>query len=76
MAKEYGLTVVIALVIIFIGTIFLRSCDAKKYNEGVCKCGGHYEYQQAVGHRRSTTYIYKCNKCGNLIELYSYINEE
>lgn len=42
----------------------------KQYNNGVClKCGGNYEMYQAVGHGISTSYIYKCDNCGNTIEL-------
>jgi len=43
--------------------------DEKKWNNGHCECGGHWEYEQAVGHQYSTSHIYKCDKCGKHIEL-------
>lgn len=43
----------------------------EEYNDGICKeCGGHYEYVESVGHKHSTSYIYKCDKCGHRIETY------
>lgn len=47
----------------------LHSVDVKEYNDGICPCGGHYEYSQAVGHRMSTSYIYVCDECGTPIEI-------
>lgn len=47
-----------------------RSVDEVEYNHGVCQeCGGHLEYEQAVGHQYFTSYIYRCAKCGRRIEL-------
>ena len=41
------------------------------WNDGHCDvCGGAWEYEQAVGHRTSTSYIYVCEGCGKRIELY------
>ena len=41
-----------------------------QHNDGICKeCGGQYEFVQAVGHKFDTSYIYKCNKCGKIIEV-------
>lgn len=45
--------------------------DEKLWNGGYCDvCGGTWEYEQAVGHRSSTSYIYVCTGCGKRIELY------
>lgn len=45
--------------------------DEKLWNNGHCDvCGGTWEYEQAVGHRSSTSYIYICEDCGKRIELY------
>lgn len=45
--------------------------DEKLWNNGHCDiCGGAWEYEQAVGHRSSTSYIYVCEGCGKRIELY------
>lgn len=46
-----------------------QAVDSTKYNDGVCDCGGHFYYEQAVGHRFTTNYIYACDKCGKRIEL-------
>ena len=60
------------LVIVFlVSCLILRSCDKTEYNNGACQvCGGHLEYEQAVGHQYGTTYMYKCENCGKRIELY------
>lgn len=45
--------------------------DDKLWNDGHCDvCGGTWEYEQAVGHRISTSYIYVCEDCGKRIELF------
>ncbi len=44
--------------------------DDKLWNDGHCDvCGGTWKYEQSVGHRYSTTYIYVCEDCGKRIEL-------
>ena len=44
--------------------------DTKLWNDGHCDvCGGTWQYEQAVGHRSSTTYIYACDECGKRIEI-------
>ena len=44
--------------------------DNKLWNDGHCDvCGGTWEYEQAVGHRSSTSYIYVCTECGKRIEI-------
>lgn len=65
------------LIIIIIIFWFLESIvGANTYNNGICKnCGGHYEFQNAVGHHAVTDYVYKCDKCGNLIEINTYYKE-
>lgn len=60
--------VIIVVVIIFAAIGYSNSKDLKKWNNGCCSCGGHWEYQQAVGHRHDTDYIYKCDKCGKIEE--------
>lgn len=67
---------IIAIVVIFGGFLFfLDRCSVEQENElwnnGHCDiCGGTLEYEQAVGHRSSTSYIYVCKKCGKRIEIY------
>ena len=44
--------------------------DDKLWNDGHCDvCGGTWEYEQAVGHKTSTSYIYVCDDCGKRIEI-------
>lgn len=44
--------------------------DEMLWNDGHCDvCGGTWEYEQAVGHRTSTSYIYVCEDCGKRIEI-------
>ncbi len=64
---------VFVVILLLVGGIWLcvEHADKTEYNNGVCQeCGGHLEYEQAVGHQYSTSYIYKCDKCGKRIELY------
>lgn len=59
----------IVLVLLMCGGVLLGSNEEKKdiavWNDGYHEnCGGTWEYEQAVGHRYSTHYIYICDKCG------------
>lgn len=58
------------IILFIIAIVFLNvCCQNNKYNNGVHKgCGGHLIYQQAIGHRYSTSYIFKCDKCGEIME--------
>ena len=66
---------IIVTVLLFVGLyIFVdqlnTSCDNELWNNGRCDvCEGKWEYEQAVGHRSSTSYIYVCRKCGKRIEI-------
>lgn len=58
----------IMIVIMVVVLAFESANDEKKWNNGFCSCGGRWEYQQAVGHKYDTNYIYKCDKCGKIKE--------
>lgn len=61
---------IVFIIGIVIGALTLSSKqDEKTWNNGYCECGGHFEYEQAVGHRDRTSYIYRCDSCGKHIEL-------
>ena len=61
---------------VIIGIFFGIAClTTKKFEKG-CECGGHWEYQEAVGHYRATTYIYKCDRCGNIEEFSYHYNDK
>ena len=62
----------IAIAAVILGIV---KCTNERYktiwNDGYCECGGHWVYEQAVGHQYHTTYIYRCDKCGKRIEIRS-----
>lgn len=76
LVENVGMIVLIALLILFIFGIFVAidyptRHDDKVWNDGHCDiCGGTWKYEQAVGHKHSTTYIYVCDGCEKRIELY------
>jgi hypothetical protein len=49
--------------------IYNKISDILHWHHGCCKCGGSWIYQQAVGHKDCTHYIYICPKCGKIIEV-------
>lgn len=63
---------IVSIVIVFVCFVgflaviihFHSATETKKWNNGYCECGGKWEYEQAVGHRSGTSYIYICDKCG------------
>ena len=66
---------IILIVLLFVALFFGiykagEKHDDKLWNGGHCDvCGGTWEYEQAVGHRVSTSYIYVCKNCGKRIEI-------
>ena len=59
------------LIVILVALLFIRSCSSSViWNDGICPyCGGHYKFQQAIGHRNYTDYMYTCDTCGRSIEI-------
>lgn len=58
----------IIILFIIIAVICIIS-HKPQHSNGICtECGGQYEFVQAVGHKFDTSYIYKCNECGKIIE--------
>ena len=61
------------LALIILGAIKLDdNRDRDRWNNGYHQCGGKWVYEQAVGHRYSTNYIYRCDKCGIREEFLEY----
>lgn len=63
------LMIVVTFGLLIGGAFLVDSCrkadDIEAWNGGYHKdCGGKWEYEQAVGHRYDTDYIYVCDKCG------------
>lgn len=70
------LVVLAALCMLVVGLVRCsHKIDAAEWNNGYCECGGHWRYEQAVGHQYGTSYIYKCDECGNRIEIGTYEEE-
>lgn len=68
--------VVIGLIIFGLAKLEYKD-DMHKWNDGICTvCGGEYEYEQAVGHKSRTTYIYRCEQCGHMIEVGLLFNSD
>lgn len=56
---------------------FMASCASHNvWNNGICSCGGNYKFEQAIGHRNYTSYMYICDKCGRSIEIENYYPED
>lgn len=70
---EFKAAIIMALILIAIivcAVIIGGNRDNKLWNNGHCPtCGSEWEYEQAVGHYYSTSYMYVCNKCGKRIEI-------
>lgn len=64
------ISVAIICAILFGAYKVTTAYDDKLWNGGHCDiCGGSWQYEQAVGHRSSTSYIYICPDCGKRIEI-------
>ena len=71
-----GLLIAMFLLLV-VGTLAEKKIDKKRYNDGICQnCGGQYEFLQIVGRKNSNdTYVYKCNKCGKIIEVHDIMDK-
>lgn len=67
-SSEFISTIVIfglLIGIIFVWSSCSKEADIEAWNGGYhVDCGGRWKYEQAVGHRYDTDYIYVCDKCG------------
>lgn len=62
------LSIILALMLALgISLIFYHQDErqAERWNEGICECGGTYEFTAAANSAMSTTYYYTCNECGH-----------
>lgn len=71
---EYIIAIIVTMLLFFaffFGVYkIVTKHEEKLWNDGRCDvCGGTWEYEQAVGHRTETTYIYVCHGCGKRIEI-------
>lgn len=67
-----GIIVIVILFFAFLFFVHTLSLNHENeiWNGGHCDCGGTWKYEQAVGHRSSTSYIYMCEECGKRIEIH------
>lgn len=72
-----SIIVLIAITILGFGIYYTvlssGNADAEQnYNNGIHEnCGGTLIYQQAVGHYTYTSYMFRCDKCNDLVEIAS-----
>ena len=70
----FNLITAIVFLALMILILSIVSCNTKKneketWNHGYCPyCEGKLVYEQAVGHKSKTGYIYKCQKCTRTYE--------
>lgn len=64
-------------ILLIIAIFIMRSCISNNlWDNGICSyCGGHYKFQQAIGHRNYTSYMYICDTCGRSIEVAEHYME-
>jgi len=63
----------ILIIILVVVWLIETGVSTNVYNNGICRnCGGTYIYQQAVGRGHYVHYLYKCNKCNDIIETNTY----
>ena len=62
----------IAIAILIVFSFIDNIIGSTQYNDGICSCGVTFKYEQAVGHRYETRYLYICDKCGRAIEISNY----
>ena len=41
--------------------------EAKRWNDGICECGGHYQLFDIEKTKGDEYYYYKCDKCDNIL---------
>lgn len=74
--KTEGILGIVCIVLLIICWLGCTISDSVNWNYGIHDgCGGHWVYEQAVGHRFGTDYMYKCDKCGYRHEFTSYMGE-
>ncbi len=73
---ESAIARLIMIGIIIIIYIIVHICDAKIYNNGICKeCQiGHYIYKDASGDVGERSYRYECDNCHDIIEVFEFID--
>lgn len=76
-----GIAITIILILGIVCTGISYNLESEAWNNGYCTCGGqwelvdvstrtyhHYNRNSTSTSRRETTYYWKCNKCGEILE--------
>lgn len=63
--------IILAIIILALIGVYGYQYEQSKnqWNNGYCSCGGHWKYEQAVDNGKDTVYVYRCEKCGETIEV-------
>lgn len=65
------IAIIVSLAFAFCATVISykqSEGEINQWNEGICKCGGTYEFTAAAKSAMSTTYYYTCDTCGHTEE--------
>lgn len=60
--------ILVALAISFgIATLLYQEQESNhdRWNNGICECGGEYQFSSATNYRGSRDYYYTCDECGH-----------
>lgn len=65
------IAILVALAIAFgVATLLYKDAEGNhdRWNNGICECGGEYQFSSATNYRGSKDYYYTCDKCGHTEE--------
>ena len=48
------------------GATLQEQTETKQWNNGICKCEGHYQLFDVEKDKSGEFYYYKCDKCNNI----------
>lgn len=68
------IAVLIVLTISFgLATLLYKEQESNhdRWNNGICECGGQYQFSSATNYRGLKDYYYTCDKCGHTEEFSS-----
>ena len=62
------IAILVALAISFgVATMLYKEQEGNhdRWNNGICDCGGEYQFSSATNYRGSRDYYYTCDECGH-----------
>ena len=68
---------VIAFIAIIGTAVFVAKNEARKretlFNNGICAtCNSPFRFYDAVGTKGNVCYLYRCENCGQIVEMWEY----